>query len=130
MAPGWRASPIKATTRWIRGSQVNKLALFIAAVLRDLTRDRATLVAENAFLRAQLQIFKAQIPRPKLDDYDRALLVFLSSVVRRWKSLLVVVEPRTLLSWANDGFRGFWAKISRAGRSAPEEGSSLLRRSS
>ncbi len=98
---------------------MNKLALFIAAVLRDLTRDRATLVTENAFLRVQLQVFKAQIPRPKLDAYDRALLVFLSSIVRRWKALLVVVEPRTLVSWANDGFRGFWAKLSRPGRKRP-----------
>jgi len=95
---------------------MNQLAGFVAGVLRDLTRSRAQLVAENAFLRAQLQIFKAQTPRPKLDAYDRALLVFLSRVVRRWKSLLVVVAPATLLSWAKDGFRGFWAKISRRGR--------------
>jgi putative transposase len=98
---------------------MNKLACFLAGVLRDLTRDQAALLKENAFLRAQLEVYRAQFKRPRLDAYDRVLLVFLSKLVPRWREFLTVVTPETLGGWANEGFRAFWERISRRRRKKP-----------
>ncbi|HZV00482.1 MAG TPA: integrase, partial [Planctomycetota bacterium] len=91
---------------------MNKLACVLGGVLRDLTRDHAALIGENAFLRAQLEAYKAQRKRPRLDAADRFLLTFLSTLVPRWRELLVVVRPETLVGWANEGFRKFWTRLS------------------
>jgi putative transposase len=112
---------------------MNALACFLAGLLRDLTRDQAALLKENAFLRAQLQVYKAQFKRPRLDRYDRALLVFLSKLVPRWREFLTVVTPETLVGWANEGFRAFWQRLSRrrrkkrSGRRLSEETVDLIR---
>jgi len=98
---------------------MNKLAYVLGGVLRDLTRDHAALIGENAFIRAQLQAYKAQRKRPRLDAADRFLLTFLSMLVPRWRELLVVVRPETLVGWANEGFRKFWTRLSQRKRKKP-----------
>lgn len=48
-------------------------------------------LAENALLRHQLAILRRRVKRPRCTLADRALLVFLSSRVRAWRSAPLVV---------------------------------------
>ena len=88
---------------------MNRVACFLAGLLRDLTLERAELIKENAFLRAQLQAYTASVKRPRLDAQDRMVLVFLSKLVPRWREFLTIVKPDALVAWANEGYRAFWS---------------------
>ncbi len=41
------------------------------------------------------------------------MLVLLASRVRRWKDILLILKPDTLLRWRRLGFRLFWRFKSR-----------------
>jgi hypothetical protein len=71
----------------------------VTGTLMDATRSKRDLIAENAFLRQQLIVFKRQTPRPSLTPKDRGLLVLLASWVRGWQDALLVVKPDTLKKW-------------------------------
>jgi transposase InsO family protein len=93
--------------------------------LIDLFKPRRRLVAENLFLRHQLNIaLRRAPPRLRLSGCDRAMLLW---VTRLWPSLLgmvQVVEPETILRWHRAGFRAFWRWKSRkrVGRPRIDEG--------
>jgi putative transposase len=54
---------------------------------------------ELVVLRHQLSVLRRQVPRPRVDDADRAVLALFSRVLprSRWQALLV--RPETLLRW-------------------------------
>ena len=56
-------------------------SLFADTVL-DLTRSKAELILENAFLRQQLIVLNRQVKRPALKPHERVLLVVLASRLR------------------------------------------------
>ena len=67
----------------------------IRALLRAVYRDRAALVAENLALRQQLIVLHRHVPRPRLDDADRAFWVNLASLWSGWRTALRLVRPAT-----------------------------------
>jgi hypothetical protein len=52
--------------------------------LADLTRSRAELLAENAFLRQQLIVASRSVKRPSFRRHERGLLVLLARLVPAW----------------------------------------------
>lgn len=68
----------------------------IGSTAGDLTRTKAALVAENAFLRQQLVVLARQVKRPMLTPADRLRLVILACLVRGWRAALLIVQPDTL----------------------------------
>jgi putative transposase len=86
-------------------------------VAADLTRSKAELVLENAFLRQQLITLQRQVKRPTPTPRDRVLLVLLARKLSSWKQALMIVQPDTLLRWHRDLFRWFWKPKSRSRRS-------------
>jgi hypothetical protein len=86
-------------------------------VMADLTRSRAELIAENAFLRQQLIVAPRSVKRPGLRGHERGLLVLLARLLPRWRSALLLVKPETVLRWHRAGFRLFWRRKSRSSRS-------------
>ena len=80
----------------------------------DLTRSKADLVLENAFLRQQLIVLKRQGKRPTLTQRDRVLFVLLANKLRSWKQVVVIVQPDTLLRWHRDLFGRLWKRKSRS----------------
>src|SRR4051812_26571956 len=80
----------------------------------DLMRPKSELVLENALLRQQLIVLRRQVKRPKMTNFDRRLLVLLTSRLRSWRSALLVVKPETLLQWHRDLFRLVWRHRSKA----------------
>jgi hypothetical protein len=65
--------------------------------IADLTRSRAELPAENAFLRQQLIVASRSVKRPGLRRHERGLLVLLARLVPRWRHALLLVKPGTVL---------------------------------
>jgi transposase InsO family protein len=104
----------------------------IGCVLRLLLWSRSQLVLENLALRQQLAVLGRRRPRPALHRRDRLFWVFLSWIYADWRSLLVVVQPDTVVRWHRHGFRLWWRWKSRARRAGrpplAEEIRTLIRR--
>jgi putative transposase len=75
------------------------------------------IAVENLALRQQLAVMKRQCPRPRLRKTDRLFWVWLATVWRDWRKLLVIVRPETVVAWHRQGFRLYWKWISRRKRS-------------
>ena len=59
-------------------------------------------------LRQQLATYAQTRPKPKLTPVDRAFWVALFRLWPRWKEVLVIVKPDTVVRWHHDGFRLYW----------------------
>ena len=107
----------------------------IAAILDWLQRlaaSRSDLLIENLALRQQLAILTAKRLRPRMRSADRLFWLALRRFWPRWKEVLVIVQPDTVVRWHRAGFRKFWTWKSRrrsAGRpSTTAEIRALVRR--
>jgi hypothetical protein len=101
----------------------------VAAILSVLVLTRAALFFENAALRQQLAVLQHSARRPRLRTSDRVFWVLLSRLWSRWRAVLVVVKPRTVIAWHREGWRLFWRWKSRGGRHAiGREHRALMRR--
>jgi putative transposase len=94
--------------------------LCIGSTAGDLTRTRAALIAENAFLRQQLAVLARQVKRPVRTPADRLRLVLLARLARGWRAAPLIVQPATLLRWQRQGFRLLWGAKSRAASTRPQ----------
>jgi putative transposase len=89
----------------------------IRVILRLLLSNRSSLIAENLALRQQLAVFSRSAKRPRLRQQDRIFWVWLAKLWRSWRSVLVVVQPDTVVRWHRRGFKLYWRWKSRnAGR--------------
>ncbi len=73
-----------------------------------LARGDAAKDLEILVLRHQLTVLRRQIPRPKLEPADRALLTAVSRVLPRSRWSCFFVRPETLLSWHRRLVAGAW----------------------
>jgi hypothetical protein len=80
---------------WLRESVEHWInpatSVLIINILLDLTRSRTDLVVVNALLRQQLIVLNRQVKRPRLTNFDRFCLVFLSHFTTYWKQVLHIV---------------------------------------
>jgi transposase InsO family protein len=88
------------------------LPAFFLALIRCL-RSRRDLVLENLALRQQLAVLSARQPRPRLAAHDRVFWVILRRLWSKWKRVLVIVNPETVVRWHRTGFKMYWKWISR-----------------
>jgi hypothetical protein len=115
-----RAAAHGLRRRLLAATRLTTAPIFVGT-LADLARSKSALVAENALLRHQLAILRRSSKRPHCTSADRALLVFLASRVRAWRSALLIVRPDTLLRWHRQLFRwpGVGGPALRPRRIAP-----------
>jgi putative transposase len=73
-----------------------------------LARDQAAKDLELLVLRHQLTVLRRQLPRPKLEPADRALLAAVSRVLPRSRWSCFLVRPETLLHWHRRLIAGAW----------------------
>ena len=85
----------------------------VVAFVVGFFRDRADLVAANLALRHQLSCLRHRRKRARLRPLDRAFWAVLSQVWGRWRELLVMVKPSTVVGWHRKGFKLFWTSKSR-----------------
>jgi putative transposase len=96
------------------------MRFILALLLRLLTsrlRSNADLEIELLVARQQLAIYQRSVRRPRLRLRDRLFWCWLSRLWSRWKDVLVIVKPATVIAWRRRKFREYWAKLS--GRPGP-----------
>ena len=76
---------------------------------------------ENLALRSQLSLFHQQIinkkiSKPKTTPSFRLLWTFISKNYEKWKDILVLVKPDTVIKWHSTAFKLFWKRKSKHGR--------------
>ena len=77
---------------------------------------REDLILENLALRQQLLTLHATRPRRRLTALHKLFWVALRRFWSGWTKPLVLVTPRTVVSWHRPGFRLYWTWVSRARR--------------
>jgi hypothetical protein len=90
-----------------------RLLLLIPTALRL----RSELAIENLAIRQQLAVLHRWRRRPKLRKSDRFFWLHLSRSWSRWKEMLVIVKPETVLRWHRRRFASYWTRLS--GQKAP-----------
>ena len=88
-------------------------------IARSLVRSQTELAAENLTPRQQLAVLQRQSKRPKLKKRDRIFWCWLSRFWSNWKSVLVIVQPETVVRWHRQGFKLYWrwkSKPKKIGR--------------
>ncbi len=110
-------------------SATRVLVVFVVGILRNQTE----LAAENLALRQQLAVLTERKRRPRLRSRDRIFWVWLSRLWAGWRSVLMIVQPDTVVGWHRQGFRLYWRWKSRAKPGRPKiaaEIRNLIRRMS
>jgi len=77
-------------------------------LLTLLARGDAAKDLEILVLRHQLTVLRRQVPRPRLEPTDRALLAAVSRVLPRSRWSCFLVKPETLLRWHHRLVAGAW----------------------
>jgi putative transposase len=90
----------------------------IIQLLALLTRGDAAKDLEILVLRHQLAVLRRQVPRPRLEPTDRALLAAVSRVLHPARWSCFIVKPETLLRWHRRLVAGAWT-YPRRGRGRP-----------
>jgi putative transposase len=85
-------------------------------LLQAMFTPKTRLAVENLALRQQLAVLKQSVKRPKLQPRDRVFWVWLSRIWPEWKSVLILVQPETVIRWHRRGFKLYWTRKSRAGK--------------
>ena len=91
------------------------MRFILALLLRLLTsrlRSNANLEIELLVARQQLAIYQRSVRRPRLRLRDRLFWCGLSRFWSRWKDVLVIVKPATVIAWRRRKFRAYWARLS------------------
>lgn len=86
----------------------------ILIFLRALSRRQAGLAPENLALRQQLAVLQHRSKRPRLRKRDRIFWVWLSRLWTGWHSVLLIVQPDTVVAWHRQGWKLYWRWKSRA----------------
>jgi len=79
-------------------------------LVASMFKSRRSLRIENFALRQQLTILQRSTKRPNLRFADRVFWVILSKIWQRWKEVLIIVQPETVIRWHREGFKRYWAK--------------------
>ena len=110
------------------------LLQLISALLRcglAFCRSRNQQAIVELALRQQLATYAQTGSKPKLTPFDRVFWVALFRFWPRWKEVLVIVQPDTVVRWHRKGFRLYWRSISKRGPGRPpisKEIRALIRR--
>jgi putative transposase len=92
-----------------------------------LARGDAAKDLEILVLRHQLAVLRRQVPRPRLEPADRALLAAVSRVLPRGRWSCFLVKPETLLRWHRHLVAGGWTYPRRGpGRPPLDEATQQL----
>jgi hypothetical protein len=107
---------------WSIGTKPNEDSLMpppvyaILSAVGALFRSQLSLLAENIALRHQLAIYRRTVKRPRIRPEDRIVWCWLSRCWARWREVLVIVRPATVIARQRKLFRDHWARLSKAGK--------------
>ncbi len=96
---------------------LNLAMLLLRCVLAFFRSRKERAIVELA-LRQQLATYAETRSKLRLTPLDRALWVALSRSWPRWKHVLVIIKPDTVIRWHRKGFHLYWRAISKRGPGA------------
>jgi hypothetical protein len=99
---------------------VSQLVLSLLAALRVFFRSRRDTAIEVLALRQQVAVLKRKRLRPELNSCDRLFWTALHRLWPRWRDVLVIVKPETVVAWHRAGFRLYWRSRSRSRGGQPK----------
>ncbi len=79
----------------------------------SLVRSRVSLQLEVVALRHQLTLYQGSSRGPQVHPSDRILWSWLARHWRRWREVVVFVQPATVLAWQRKRSRDHWARLRR-----------------
>ena len=88
----------------------------VVTVMGAFLSGRTELALENLALRQQLAALQHKSRRPRLRPRDRIFWVWLKRIWPNWRSVLVIVQPDTVVRWHQRGFKLFW-RLKSQGKS-------------
>jgi putative transposase len=94
----------------------------VIALIRTLASafgSRKDLALENLALRQQLALAKRHMRPSNLRDCDRIFWIAVARCWDRWRDVVFVVKPETVIRWHRLGFRYYWRKKSKPGPGRP-----------
>lgn len=86
-------------------------ALF--AMMRDVFRGRAGLIAENALLRQQVVVLRRATPHPRLRQRERWTMATLTKIFPALLDAIAIVRPETVIRWHRGLWRLLWRRRSK-----------------
>jgi len=95
---------------------------FLALIVRSapaLFRSRKEQAIVELALRQQLATLSQKKSKPKITPLDRVFWIAFFRFWPRWKRVLVIVKPDTVVRWHRKGFRLYWHWISKRGPGRP-----------
>ncbi len=75
----------------------------VLASVRSLICDHAALATENLALRQQLAVLCERTTWPRLRQRDRIFWAILAGIWSNWRSVLLTVQPETVVRWHRRG---------------------------
>ena len=90
-----------------------QLLAFQFKIIQMLFKSKDDLVLENIELRQQLMSYQVKKNKPKnITDLTRSYLVALKETWAKWKDILTIVSPKTVIDWQQRRFKNYWTKLS------------------
>ena len=90
-----------------------RLLSLLLHLFSRILRSRVDLLLESLALRQQLGVLRRKYPRPQLAPAEKFFWVVFRRLWPGWKRALILVQPETVVRWHREGFRVYWAWISR-----------------
>ncbi|MCP3918610.1 MAG: transposase [bacterium] len=95
------------------------IAIALIRTLASVLGSPKDLALENLALRQQLAVAKRHMKRSNLTDSDRVFWIVLARCWGRWRDVVFVVKPDTVVRWHRLGFRYYWRRKSKPGSGRP-----------
>lgn len=89
-----------------------RLLSFLLVITQAVFKSKSNLLLENLALRQQLSTYRTKNKNPNLANIDRLFWVALKQVWAKWRDLLIIVKPETVIDWQRRRFKRHWAKLS------------------
>ncbi len=90
------------------------LSLLSNLILAFLSYNSIYLTLENTPLRKQLVILKSRTFQIRTKPTERWYFILFSKLLTGWQDVIIIVQPRTVLSWHKNFLRAYWKWISKA----------------
>jgi hypothetical protein len=91
------------------------LARALIAFLATWSCSRLSLQLQIVALRHHLMVHQRSVSRPRLHPFDRIFWSWLSRHWSRWREVLFVVKPATVIAWQRKRFRDHWTRVGGNG---------------
>src|SRR3984893_13692854 len=120
-------SPVDFLVRSTRGSRMLTALMVLLRSIGLICGGHRAAVLENLALRQQLGVLPRTVKRPQHCPADRLFWILLAKGWGDWRSVLVVVQPDTVVRWHRQWLRRHSTRLSRQRHPGSPTTSSTIR---